>query len=179
MNLNKVVPSCSHCRYSDLTAETFPCSTCSDEYEHFTPKPECTSCIHGSRSSGEPACSVCNDTKGEATSVCNDCEYNGTPRLTYPCTRCMANPINIALQKSAEAGYQKFVDEMNSRPTPCICGKDPEYVETVIYPGEVHRYVVCNGDCPVPHSLSVHGGNSREETIGRWNTFIFNLKQNK
>jgi hypothetical protein len=91
----------------------------------------------------------------------------------------MVNPINIALQKSAEAGYQKFVDEMNSRPTPCICGKDPEYVETVIYPGEVHRYVVCNGDCPVPHSLSVHGGNSREETIGRWNTFIFNLKQNK
>lgn len=119
MILNKVVPSCTHCHYSNLIAGTFPCSACSDKYEHFTPKPECTSCIHGSRSSGEPACSVCNDTKGEATSVCNDCEYNGTPRLTYPCTRCMANPINIALQKSAEAGYQKFVDEMNSRPTPC------------------------------------------------------------
>lgn len=125
MILNKVVPSCTHCRYSDLIAGTFPCSACSDEYEHFTPKPECTSCIHGSRSSGEPACSVCNDTKGEATSVCNDCEYNGTPRLTYPCTRCMANPINIALQKSAEAGYQKFVDEMNSRPTPLYLRKGP------------------------------------------------------
>jgi hypothetical protein len=68
---------------------------------------------------------------------------------------------------------------MNARPAACICGENPEYVEDNIYPGEVHRYVVCNGSHPVPHSLSVHGGNSREETIGRWNAFIFNLKNNK
>ena len=89
--------------------------------------------------------------------------------------------FNVAYcrQRNREAEYQRFVEEMNARPAACICGENPEYVEDNIYPGEVHRYVVCNGSHPVPHSLSVHGGNSREETIGRWNAFIFNLKNNK
>lgn len=150
MSQTKLTDSCDHCVYSELSPDVYPCSKCSSQRNHYTPDPICQSCPHA-----------------------------GTPLLQQPCADCSHNGLSAGIQRNKEAEYQRFVEEMNARPSPCICGENPEYVEDTIYPGEVHRYVVCDGCKPVPHSLSVHGGDSREETIGRWNAFIFNLKNNK
>lgn len=57
---------------------------------------------------------------------------------------------------------QKMVEEHNNRPRPCpYCGKEPEIVEETIYPGEVLRYVVCSGESPLPHAISIHGGDDK------------------
>lgn len=193
MSQTKLTDSCDHCVYSELSPNVYPRSKCSSQQEHFTPDPICQKCEHADTPVAEYPCQTCRDESGrrhymestestestEPVSPCQSCPHAGTPPLQQPCADCGHNGLSAGIQRNREAEYQRFVEEMNARPAACICGENPEYVEDNIYPGEVHRYVVCNGSHPVPHSLSVHGGNSREETIGRWNAFIFNLKNNK
>lgn len=187
MSQTKLTESCEHCVYIELPGTTYPCSVCTSQWDHFTPDPICQKCFHAGTPAAEYPCDSCRggferkhyDESAESASPCQSCPHAGTPLLQQPCADCSHNGLSAGIQRNIEAEYQKFVDEMNARPSPCICGEIPDYVEDTIYPGEVHRYVVCNGCKPVPHSLSVHGGDSREETIGRWNAFIFNLKNNK
>lgn len=72
---------------------------------------------------------------------------------------------------------QKMVEEHNNRPRPCpYCGKEPEIVEETIYPGEVHRYVVCSGESPLPHAIYIHGGDDKRQAADRWNAFVSTMK---
>ncbi len=196
MSQTKLTESCDRCVYHDLHSDVFPCSECSSQLNHYTPDPVCLMCKYADTPKADYPCSTCriesdrghyveatesteSTESTEPVSPCQSCPHAGNPLLQQPCADCGHNGLSAGFQRNIEAGYPRFVEEMNARPSPCICGENPEYVEDNIYPGEVHRYVVCNGSHPVPHSLSVHGGNSREETIGRWNAFIFNLKNNK
>ena len=193
MSQTKLTESCDHCVYNELRGNDYPCSKCSSQQEHFTPDPICSKCFYADTPVAEYPCQTCRDESGrrhymestestestEPVSPCQSCPHAGTPPLQQPCADCGHNGLSAGIQRNREAEYQRFVEEMNARPAACICGENPEYVEDNIYPGEVHRYVVCNGSHPVPHSLLVHGGNSREETIGRWNALIFNLKNKK